>query len=84
MCGLAGTYKSSVDVESMLLKIIHRGRDGQGVHKHEDTVHGHVRLSLLDLSSASKQPFILNNSTLSFNGEIWNYRDIKKKFQYNR
>ena len=81
MCGLAGTYKSSVDVESMLLKIIHRGRDDQGIRKHGDTVHGHVRLSLLDLSSASKQPFLLNNSTLSFNGEIWNYRDIKKKLQ---
>ena len=40
---------------------------------------GHTRLSLVDLSSAGNQPMISeNNNVLSFNGEIYNFKELKK------
>lgn len=78
MCGIAGVYNGkSDDVAVMLDRIQHRGPDGMGIHENGDAIHGHVRLSLVDLSSASNQPFVINNATLTFNGEIWNYRELK-------
>lgn len=79
MCGLAGSHNVDMNIEKMLNKIKHRGMDGQGIHKHEKSVHGHVRLSLLDHSEASSQPFYDNKCTLSFNGEIWNFKDLKNE-----
>lgn len=81
MCGLAGAYNTPVNVEQMLKRIEHRGRDGQGIYEHCGVTHGHVRLSLLDLSSASDQPFIYGDSVLSFNGEIWNFQDARQALQ---
>lgn len=78
MCGIAGVYKGKKDdVAVMLDRIQHRGPDGMGIHENGDAIHGHVRLSLIDLSSASDQPFVVSNTTLTFNGEIWNYRELK-------
>lgn len=79
MCGLAGSYNVSIDVMSMLKKISHRGMDGVGIKKDGLMTHGHVRLSLLDHSESSSQPFYESNKILSFNGEIWNYKEIKKE-----
>lgn len=78
MCGIAGIFNgTAIDVEIMLDRIQHRGPDGMGIHENGDVIHGHVRLSLVDLSSASDQPFVIGNTTLTFNGEIWNYRELK-------
>lgn len=81
MCGIAGSYNASVNVEQMLKRIEHRGPDGQGIYEHCEVAHGHVRLSLLDLSSASAQPFLYGDSVLSFNGEIWNFQDARQSLQ---
>mgnify|MGYP001279248441 CR=1 FL=1 len=40
---------------------------------------GHLRLSILDLEERSHQPMVYDNYTMVFNGEIYNYRDLKKK-----
>lgn len=78
MCGIAGaTNGLESSVHLMLEKIKHRGPDGIGVRNHGGFVHGHVRLSLVDLSELSSQPFVRNGSTLTFNGEIWNHRELK-------
>ena len=78
MCGIAGVYNGKADdVAGMLDRIRHRGPDGMGIHENGEAIHGHVRLSLVDLSSASDQPFVIRNATLTFNGEIWNYRELK-------
>lgn len=78
MCGIAGVYNGKSDeVCAMLDRIQHRGPDGMGIHENGEAIHGHVRLSLVDLSSASDQPFVIGNATLTFNGEIWNYRELK-------
>jgi len=82
MCGIAGTIGEKVeDVEFMLNRIRHRGPDGQGAFDHGGVIHGHVRLALVDLSSASAQPFRREGSTLSFNGEVWNFRKLRSELE---
>ena len=66
-------------MQIMLDRIQHRGPDGRGVYEHGGVIHGHVRLALVDLSSASAQPFRRDGSTLTFNGEVWNYRKLREE-----
>src|SRR6185437_10744828 len=78
MCGILGSFACpAFDVASRLDLIRHRGPDGSGVMTAGPAVHVHVRLSLVDLSHASDQPFCRSGGTLSFTGEIWNYRDVR-------
>lgn len=82
MCGLAGEYgftdPASLDrVGWMLDKIAHRGPDGRGVAASSGATRGHVRIVLLDPSPASAQPFHRNGGLLTFNGEIWNWQDLR-------
>ena len=78
MCGIAGVYRGREStVNQMLDKIEHRGGDGRGVKVLGDAIHGHVRLALLDTTEGSAQPFVLDGTVLSFNGEIWNYKHLK-------
>ena len=82
MCGILGSFNQSrFDVSSHLERIKHRGPDGHGIVSSGPAVHGHVRLSLLDLSAASDQPFRYKDAVLSFNGEIWNFRDVRTELQ---
>lgn len=57
----------------------HRGPDGEGVVEDDQVVLGHVRLSIIDLEG-SKQPLSNENDTVwtTFNGEIYNYRELRK------
>lgn len=78
MCGIAGSYRAPwFDVARALERIRHRGPDAEAVRVDGDLVHGHVRLSVLDLSSASDQPFRYGGSWLSYNGELWNYEALR-------
>ena len=80
MCGIAGGTNISEDAIAVMLdRIRHRGPDGSGIVKSGRVTHGHVRLALVDLTSASAQPFQVGGSTLTFNGEIWNYRDLRSR-----
>ena len=40
---------------------------------------GHVRLSIIDTSSDSNQPFVYGSTMMIFNGTIWNYKELRKK-----
>jgi len=83
MCGIAGAFNgTAIQVEEMLNKIIHRGPDGKGITVHDQTIHGHVRLALVDLTEASAQPFRREGSTLTFNGELWNYVQLRSELQH--
>ena len=79
MCGIAGAFKApTADVGKMLDLIQHRGPDAKGLKEEGQGIYGHVRLSLRDLSSASDQPFVTDRgSVLCFNGEIWNWRELR-------
>lgn len=86
MCGIAGLRGTAVPqavavVRRMTDAIAHRGPDAEGVLEVGSAVLGHRRLSIIDLSSASDQPFVSADGryTIAFNGEIYNYRELKKE-----
>ena len=62
-------------------RIAHRGPDAGGVWIHEDdrvSVHlGHRRLSIIDLSAAADQPMIKDGLVMVYNGELYNYRELR-------
>lgn len=67
-------------VQNMNNQISHRGPDNNSVRSFGDNcVLGHVRLSILDTTDASNQPFTADdgNVALTYNGEIYNYLEIK-------
>ena len=86
MCGIAGIIsnnKNSVSfhtIKTMTDSITHRGPDGDGhwIDENNNVVLGHRRLSIIDLSSAGSQPMHYSDRyTITFNGEIYNYLEIK-------
>lgn len=86
MCGIAGfidfNKKTPDDVLSKMTDIMqHRGPDGDG-HYLDKTAEaytglGHRRLSIIDLSNAAGQPMQFEHLQLIFNGEIYNYNEIR-------
>lgn len=92
MCGIAGIFglvnsRSPATVErlnSMLDTMPHRGPDARGTRLVDArTGLGHLRLSILDLRPESNQPFVLDDGdlTISFNGEIFNYIELRSELE---
>ena len=65
----------------MTERIAHRGPDATGTWNHEDdrvsVQLGHRRLSIIDLSAAADQPLSKNGLTLVYNGELYNYKELR-------
>lgn len=74
MCGISGGWLSAGE---KLGSLSHRGPDGFGRFNSKGLTLNHHRLAILDLSDASGQPFRRGDLTLVFNGEIWNYRELR-------
>jgi asparagine synthase (glutamine-hydrolysing) len=92
MCGITGIlhFSSLPDadnrVRQMTNAMSHRGPDAEGFYNDDCISLGHRRLSIIDLSDAANQPFIdtTGNFVLVFNGEIYNYLQIKHELSdYN-
>ena len=90
MCAIFGFYLNrelninDINLGKKALKMLeHRGPDDSGVwfNKKEGIFFGHNRLSIIDTSSLNKQPMSYNGTTLIFNGEIYNFEEIKKKYK---
>ncbi len=86
MCGIAGIIGdcNEEQLDAMLACQHHRGPDATG--KYFDAQYaalGHNRLAIIDLSEQSNQPFIDNSGryVIVFNGEIYNYIEIKADLQ---
>jgi asparagine synthase (glutamine-hydrolysing) len=84
MCGIAGCYNQDEGekfVQIMTSRLAHRGPDAAGIWSHEDdrvTMHlGHRRLSVIDLSAAANQPLAKDGMTLVYNGELYNFKELK-------
>jgi len=76
------TKKSEQLFKSALDRLAHRGPDGHGVWKEEKIMLGHRRLSIIDLSDQAKQPMeILERYVITFNGEIYNYRELRNELE---
>jgi asparagine synthase (glutamine-hydrolysing) len=88
MCGIAGCYQQADGrklADVMTDRIAHRGPDAGGIWSHEDervSLHlGHRRLSIIDLSTAADQPMRKDNLALVYNGELYNYKELRKELQ---
>ncbi len=84
MCGICGfTYPLSDGkkyLNKMLEPLLSRGPDAKGIFTDEYINLGHTRLSIIDLKERSNQPFFdkQTGNILVFNGEIYNFKEIKK------
>ena len=90
MCGIAGILsknKSLVNVQSlktMADTLAHRGPDGEGffINPKGNVGLAHRRLSIIDLSNNAAQPMhYLQRYTIVYNGEIYNYKELKNTLQ---
>ncbi len=86
MCGIAGFIDQRLSVsekketiQSMLGAIAHRGTDHSDHVIISDVCLGHNRLSIIDLSEHANQPYVFGNYHLVFNGELYNYIEIREE-----
>lgn len=89
-CGIVGvaslkaTQVRSIresDFSRMLDSLKHRGPDCSKMWSHKNIMLGHTRLSILDLSDKGTQPMICDNMVITYNGEVYNFKDIKYKLE---
>lgn len=95
MCGIIGTLPrgkkriSEKEQKKALEVLADRGPDGEGIKRKKIWL-GHRRLAIIDLTKRADQPMELKcsktnkNLTLVFNGEIYNYREIRKQLELLR
>lgn len=86
MCGIIGIWAKNNDgirqldfLKSAVHSLDHRGPDEQAYKLYSNCGLGHTRLSIIDTDSRSNQPFLSRDEryALVFNGEIYNYREIR-------
>jgi len=85
MCGITGWVgdppKDTAVIESMTALLHHRGPDDRGIFTSPSAQFGHTRLSILDLSDAGHQPMVLGDLVLTYNGEIYNFRELRGQLE---
>ncbi len=80
MCAIAGfNWQDEKLATKMAAAMKHRGPDSGGVWSDKAVSFGHRRLSILDLSPKGSQPMIYEDKVIVFNGEIYNFAEIKSK-----
>jgi asparagine synthase (glutamine-hydrolysing) len=89
MCGIACVFDlkvSSAELKPVILRMSnrlrHRGPDWSGIYCSEKAIMAHERLSIVDPQSG-KQPLISDdgNIILAINGEIYNHKEIRKRYE---
>ena len=84
MCGIVGfNNKDTKKLDLMLKSIRHRGPDDSGKFEDNHFSLGHARLSILDLSSYGHQPMIFEDLVMVYNGEVYNFKDIRRELEKN-
>src|SRR5262245_14350922 len=92
MCGIAGIYRyrgkgeDSAIVQAMLTRLERRGPDDSGIFAAEPAVLGHRRLAILDLSPSGHEPMESPGGRylITFNGEIYNYEQVRGELGVKR
>ncbi|MBN1622343.1 MAG: asparagine synthase (glutamine-hydrolyzing) [Endomicrobiales bacterium] len=88
MCGIAGIIikKGKIDsytdkIKDMIKIMSYRGPDSEGklIDSGKGIALGHKRLSIIDLSCLADQPMEINGTIIVYNGEIYNYRELKEE-----
>lgn len=91
MCGISGIYNMkhlnilnlNKYLKIMNKLLLHRGPDFNDVWENNEKYigFGHTRLSIIDLDVRSSQPMNKNGYVLTFNGEIYNYKELKEQIR---
>ncbi|MDR1453235.1 MAG: asparagine synthase (glutamine-hydrolyzing) [Candidatus Margulisbacteria bacterium] len=88
MCGIAGKISAREitpeQIRAMTDTLFRRGPDAAGcqiIRRGENWIGlGHRRLKIIDLSDSANQPLVCGSLTLVFNGEIYNFQELKQKY----
>ena len=88
MCGIGGIISEDYSLKNSYLdwinnKQAHRGPDNNGVYYSDKIGMCHQRLSIIDLSKNSNQPYQFSNTVISFNGEIYNFKLLLNQKKYS-
>lgn len=87
MCGISGIIDKNnravdrADIKAMNDLIAHRGPDGEGFFFADHLAFGHRRLAIIDLSPEAGQPMTRGTNTIVYNGEVYNYIEIKEELR---
>lgn len=87
MCGIVGKVNFNSkeithdEIEKMVNNIKHRGPDGERIYLNNNLGFGHVLLKIQDLSNNSLQPYEFDNLVMTYNGEIYNYLELKEELR---
>jgi len=86
MCGIVGIFEKNTDnralMSTMLDAITHRGPNDKTIYTHGNFTLGHRRLSIIDLNTGAQPIFNEDRSVaVVFNGEIYNYKELRKELQ---
>lgn len=89
MCGIAGFLDwNGLKGDSVMPRLARaverlgkRGPDGGAVWRDERCAFGHTRLAIIDLSDTANQPMSGHGYTITFNGEIYNYRQVRDELR---
>ena len=82
MCGIFGTINYNIKHNSdiILRELMHRGPDEQNYLSKNSVELIHTRLAIVDLTESGRQPMTHNGLYISFNGEIYNHLELRKKY----
>lgn len=90
MCGITGIINTSLipvsseEISTCNNLITHRGPDDEGYFFGNNFAFGHRRLSIIDLTNDGHQPMEYQDRyVITYNGEVYNYREIKEELQMN-
>jgi asparagine synthase (glutamine-hydrolysing) len=88
MCGITGFYDTKHEqnqyeelINKMMDSIAHRGIDGASSYIQPPFALAHNRLKIIDFSDDARQPMHFNNTVITFNGEIYNYIELRRELE---
>ncbi|MCS6991397.1 MAG: asparagine synthase (glutamine-hydrolyzing) [Chitinophagales bacterium] len=88
MCGITGCISlhaalpTSLPALKQAVRLLqHRGPDAAGIFQDEQVAFGHCRLSVIDVSEAANQPMQVDQVVITYNGEIFNYRELRRELE---
>ena len=84
MCAIHGILdRQYTYMDKMIEAAYHRGPDNNGKYIDDDITLGHNLLSIVDKETNGKQPWLFEDTVLVYNGEIYNYKELRDELDYN-
>ncbi len=82
MCGIVGfNFEDTKTIRAMNRALFHRGPDGNDACVGNGVSLGHTRLAILDRTQGGAQPMHYKHLTITYNGEIYNYLELREELQ---